>query len=209
MSQSLFTFKVQTDRFNQRLQALAKVAQVRRSDFLRNEARLLAEELAKQFTPKQRKAERGIEIERRMAYRTRRMASNVNIPWRRVQAIMRGQRPSGSRPVVRAVAAQVSLQKAKDRLGILAAGFIGRNNRLHATAKPHVMRHVGRCYGRVELHLGGWLRNFIRITNFTPWIGGMRGTRFLVSRALKKRTSAMRTQARLIEQGIKQYMAQH
>ena len=196
---------VEMDKFLKRLDELSKVANARSRDFLRNEGRLLARELAKSFSPKKRKSEKGIGIDRRVAFRTRVHSGGQQLPWRRLRTIIQRQRPGGAKPIVAAVIAKASEKKAIQRLGTLAAGFIGQGNRLKVGGVAAFVRHnIASCYGKVTLRFG-LLANSVRIHNWTPWLRDMKGREFLVKRSLGRRAGAMRKQAELIKAGVRDY----
>ena len=96
---------VEMGRFLKRLDELSKVSNTNSRKFLIQESRLLARELAKSFSPKKRKSEKGIGIDRRVAFRTRVRSGGQQIPWRRLRTVIQRQRPGGAKPTVTAIAA--------------------------------------------------------------------------------------------------------
>ena len=201
----MITFSSNTSRFNKVMRSLADHVNVSTGKFVKNESRLMSQELAKRFTPKQKKAEKGIEVERRIAYRIGRTGKS-QIPWQRLRNVIRGrQRTTKGKVTVAAAVAVASQKKAIQRLGTMAAGFIGRGNNLEVSGiKPFVMRNVQRCYGMVKMQMGLLTKRVI-IINKTPWMGDMKGLNGQVKKAINTRTSSMRTNLRLIAQGVKQY----
>jgi hypothetical protein len=200
----MITFSKDTRNFSKALQNLAKGVNVSTSKFVKNEARLMSEELAKQFTPKLTKSQKGIETERKMAFRIGKVGLG-QIPWSRLQRIINRQRATGQKPTVQASVAMPALRKSIAALGTLAAGFIGRGNKLGVSkVKGFVMGRIAQARGDVTIHMG-LLSKWVRIRNFSPWLQNMRGAEFLTRKAIKKRTGAIRTQARLIAKGVKQY----
>jgi hypothetical protein len=199
----MIKFHANLDKFNRSLIDLAKHANVSTSKFLRNEARLLSEDLAKRFSPKMPKAQESVKIDRKMAFRIGRLGLS-QIPFARLQRIINRQKPSGRKPTVQASVAQPSQRKAILALGTLAAGFLGRGNRLSARARAFVMKHAGESYGDVTIRDIGIFK-WIRIRNFTPWLAGVKGRKFLVNKSLQVRASAMRNNARKIAEGVKRY----
>lgn len=201
----MITFKSDISKFSKAMQGLAKHVNVSTATFIKNEARLMSEELTKTFSPKQKKSEKGIEIDRRVAFRASKFGGERTVPWRRLQQVINRRRPTGRKPVVAAVVAKASEKQAKAGLGMMAAGFIGRGNRLQARiTKGFVGRHISRCYGDVTISFG-LLSKWVRIRNFTPWLKNMRGAEFLTGKVIRKRASSMRSQMRLIQRGVKQY----
>lgn len=196
---------INTDKFSRAMRGLRDVSGKSTRVFVRNEARLMAEELAKQFTPKLDKSKKGIAIDRRLAFRVGPVGA-TSLPWKRLQAIINRQRPGGQKPLVQAAVAMPLQRKAILRIGTLAAGFIGRGNVLAANAKSFVMGHVPKCYGDVT-QLFSLTGTRIRLRNWTPWLQDMRGAAFLVQRAVNKRAGAMRANSKRIAAGLRTYMA--
>jgi hypothetical protein len=199
----VITFRANTDKFNSSLRDLAKHVNVSTAKFIKNEARLLSEELAKRFSPKMPKAKKGVEIDRRVAYKVKGKGLS-QIPWARVQRAMYREKPSGRKPIVSAAVAMPSQRKAIKALGTLAAGFIARGNKLGAKAKGFVMQHINESHGDVTIH-NGPLTKWVRLRNYTPWLGGINGRVRLVKNALNTRAYAMRSNARKIVEGTKKY----
>jgi len=195
---------INTDKFSRSMRELRSHAGVSTRVFVRNEARLMAEELAKQFTPKLEKSKNAIALDRRLAFRVSAVGA-TSLPWKRLQAIINRQHPGGTKPLVQAAIAMPLQRKAIARIGTLAAGFIGRGNVLSAKAKSFVMGHVPKCYGDVT-QLFSLTGTRIRLRNWTPWLQDMRGAAFLVQRAVNKRAGAMRSNAKRIKDGVRTYM---
>ena len=199
----MITFKANIDKLNRSMRELAKHANVSTSQFVRNEARLLAEDLAKRFSPKMPKSIEGVKIDRRVAYKVGKLGMR-SLPWQRIQQAMWRQNPSGNKPRVTAAVAMPSQRKAIKALGTLAAGFLGRGNKLGAKARAFVTSHLSESHGDVTIH-DGPLTKWVRIRNFTPWLGGVRGRVYLVKKSINARASAMRSNARKIAQGVRRY----
>ena len=199
----MITFKANIDKLNRAMRELAKHANVSTSQFVRNEARLLAEDLAKRFSPKMPKSKKGVEIDRRIAYRIGKGGLRT-LPWQRIQQAMWRQKPGGRKPLVNAAVAMPSQRAAIKALGTLAAGFIGRGNKLGAKARAFVIKRLSDSHGDITIH-NGPLTKWVRIRNYTPWLGGIRGRVRLVKKALNTRASAMRSNARKIAQGVRRY----
>lgn len=198
------TIKIDQTRFNKALRGLADVAGVSTAKFVKNEGRLLALELARSFTPKQRKSEKGIAIDRKMAFKVAGDGA-ATIPWDRLQQVINRRRPQGRRPKVRGSVAIPNMRLAFQRIGTLAAGFLGRGNKLGVSGvRSSVTRNLANAHGDVTMRFG-LISKSVRLRNWTPWLRNMRGVPFLVQRTIRKRTSSMRTNARLITQGVKTY----
>lgn len=202
----MITFKSDISRFSKAMTNLQERANVSTTTFLKNESRLLAQTLAKSFTPKLNKSTKGIGYDRREAFAARTVGAST-IPWNRLQQIIRRRHPGGKRPVVQKIVAKASEKLAVSRLGLLASGFIGKGNKLGVQAPAFVLRNVGRAFGDVRLSLSGF-RKTVTLRNWTPYLQNMQASMvFLVKRSIRQRTGAMRTQARLIAKGIKEYVA--
>lgn len=185
------------------MQGLAQHVNVSTATFVKNESRLLVEELAKRFSPRMPKSQRGIAYDRRSAFRIGRVGLN-QIPWSRLQRVIQREHPRDRKPIVIAAVAKPSERRAIKALGTLAAGFIGRDNRLGAKAKPFVIAHVSQSHGDVHIH-NGPLTKWVRLTNFTPWLGNIRGRVWLVKKSINSRTAAMRMNMKLMQSGVKKY----
>lgn len=201
---SMISFRANTDKFNRSMRELAKHVNVSTSVFIKNEARLMAEELTKRFSPKMPKSKIGVEIDRRVAYKVKRKGLN-QIPWARLQRAIHREKPSDRKPIIAAATAMPSQRKAIKALGTLAAGFMGRGNKLGAKARSFVTQHLPDAHGEVIIH-NGPLTKWVRLKNFTPWLGEINGRVFLVKKAITTRTSAMRSNARKISEGVRTYM---
>jgi len=200
----MIAFRANLDKFNRAMRDLSKHVNVNTATFVKNEARLLVEELAKKFQPKMPKSKEGIAIDRRIAMKVKRTGTRT-IPWDRIQRAMWMRRKiSGKRPVVQAAVAYPSQRKAIKRLGTLAAGFLGKGNKLGAKARAFVTAHIGESYGTVEI-FNNPFRKMVRLKNFTPWLSGIRGRSWLVNKAIGKRASAMRSNARRLARGVGEY----
>jgi hypothetical protein len=57
----------------------------------------------------------------------------------------------------------------------------------------------------VTIH-NGPLTKWVRLRNYTPWLGGINGRVRLVKNALNTRAYAMRSNARKISEGVRTYM---
>jgi hypothetical protein len=183
--------------------ALQKHINVSTSTFVKNEARLMSEELAKSFTPKYEKSKRGIGIDRRIAYSVSRFGGTT-IPWNRLQQAINRRRPSGPKPSVKPSVAMPSIRKGIASLGKFAAGFLGRGNKLGAKANGFVLAQTNKCYGDVTISMG-IVSKWVRVRNFTPYLKNMQGAEYLVKRTIGKRASSMKTKARMIQRGVAEY----
>lgn len=198
------TFSTNITKFTTAMRDLQKHAGVSTRTLVKNEARLLSEELAKRFSPRMPKAERGVKLDRKAAYITRK-SGTASIPYARLDRIIKRMRPGGRLPVVAASVAFPAERRAIKALGTLAAGFIGTGNKLRAKAKTFVSRHIGESHGSVMVR-EGLLNTSVTITNRTPWLGTVRGREWLVRRAISYRTAAMKRNARLVALGVVRYM---
>jgi hypothetical protein len=199
----MITFKANTEKFSKALKGLASHVNVSTATFLKVEGRLLQQELVKRFQPKMPKSERGIEFDRRDAFRIGKLGSSA-IPWARLQQVILRKKPHDRKPLVQAAIAKPAERKAIKALGTLAAGFVGRGNKLGAKVKGFILRHVGDAHGDVTF-INGLLTKRLRIRNFTPWLGNLRGRVWLVKKALSVRTSSMRTTAKRLAAGLPTY----
>jgi len=200
----MITLRANLDKFNRAMRDLSKQVNVNTATFVKNEARLLAEELAKKFQPKMPKSKEGIKIDRRIAMKVAKTGTRT-IPWDRIQRAMWMRRTiGGKKPIVQAAVAYPSQRKAIQRLGTLAAGFLGKGNKLGAKARAFVTAHIGESYGTVEI-FNNPFRKMVRLKNFTPWLAGIRGRKTLVIMAIGRRASAMRSNAKRLAQGVGEY----
>jgi hypothetical protein len=121
-----------------------------------------------------------------------------------LQQVILRRKPSDRKPLVQAAIAKPAERKAIRALGTLAAGWIGRGNKLGAKAKGFVLSHVTDAHGDVTF-INGLLTKRLRIRNFTPWLGNLRGRVWLVKKAIGVRTSAMRGTAKRLAAGLPTY----
>ena len=198
------TIKTDISRFNRAMKGLANEVNVSTGKFIKTEGKALSGKLTESFTPKKRKSEKGMAIDRRVAFRTRVRSGGSTIPWKRLEQVINRRRPSGAKPTVQVAVAKASLARGIKRLGTLAAGFIGRGNKLGVKAKGYVMHNVGHAYGDVTIKMGLIFKS-VRLRNWTPWLRNMKGAEFVVARAIRSRTSAMRKNTQLITKGVKKY----
>jgi hypothetical protein len=199
----MITFKANTDKFSRALKGLSAHVNVSTATFLKTEGRMLQQELVKRFQPKMPKAQKGVIKDRQMAFGVK-PRGLTNIPWLRLQRIINREKASGRKPIVQASVANPAAQKAVKALGTLAAGWIGRGNKLGAKAKGFVLSHVTDAHGDVTF-INGLLTKRLRIRNFTPWLGNLRNRAWLVKKAISVRTSAMRNTAKRLAAGLPTY----
>jgi len=199
----MMTVKTDITRFNVAMKNLAAHVGMSTGKFLRVEGKMLSQELAKAFTPKLRKSEKGIVMDRRQAFRIGKNGL-AQIPVARLQRVINRQRATGKRPTVRAAIAQPAQRKAIANLGTLAAGFLGKGNKLGATAKGFVKARLSKCFGDVTIRMGILSRS-IRLRNWSPWLANMRNAERQTRMVIRKRTSAMRTTLNRLAKGLPTY----